>query len=197
MTGGGQEVEVKLAVATAAAACRMLQDAGYRIRRHRVFERNDLYDTPDLRLRNARELIRLRSTGGENLLTYKGPSVDGRHKVRPEVEVAVSDAAAMELILGKLGLALVFRYEKYRTEYEKPGEPGHITVDETPIGDFLELEGPADWIDRTAAALGFAEIEYITASYGTLYREHCGRTGETVRNMVFSRREREQNHLST
>lgn len=185
MTGGGQEVEVKLAVASAAAACRMLQDAGYRIRRHRVFERNDLYDTPDLRLRNAQELIRLRSAGGENLLTYKGPPLDGRHKTRPEVEVAVSDAPAMELILGKLGLALVFRYEKYRTEYEKTGEPGHVTVDETPIGDFLELEGPADWIDRTAAALGFAETQYITASYGALYREHCSRTGETVSNMVF------------
>ncbi|MBX9601452.1 MAG: class IV adenylate cyclase [Bryobacteraceae bacterium] len=185
MTGNGQEVEVKLAVPSAAEACRLLQNAGYQVRRERVFERNDLYDTPDLRLRNRRELIRLRSAGGENLLTYKGPPVAGRHKSRPEVEVAVSNAAAMESILGKLGLSLVFRYEKYRTEYDKPGEPGHVTVDETPIGDFLELEGPGDWIDRTAAALGFAQTQYITASYAALYREHCSRTGETVSNMVF------------
>jgi len=31
----------------------------------------------------------------------------------------------------------------------KDGE-GHCVVDETPIGNFAELEGPPEWIDRTA-----------------------------------------------
>ena len=31
-------------------------------------------------------------------------------------------------------------------------EPGVIELDETPAGDFLELEGPPEWIDATAAA---------------------------------------------
>jgi adenylate cyclase class 2 len=50
---------------------------------------------------------------------------------------------------------------------------GTVTLDETPIGDFLELEGPSDWIDRTARDLGFSTSDYITSSYITLYMEFC------------------------
>jgi adenylate cyclase, class 2 len=71
-----------------------------------------------------------------------------------------------EIFLG-LGLTAAFRYEKWRTEWED-GQ-GHCVIDETPIGIFAELEGPAEWIDRTAALLGVAQAEYLTLSYGRLF----------------------------
>ena len=40
------------------------------------------------------------------------------------------------------------------------------------MGVFLELEGPADWIDQTAARLGLSEAEYLTQSYASLYQEY-------------------------
>ena len=66
-----------------------------------------------------------------------------------------------------------------------PGEPGVVTVDETPIGNFLELEGPAEWIDAKAAALGFTPSDYILESYGRLYLADCERRGVEPSNMVF------------
>jgi adenylate cyclase class 2 len=76
-------------------------------------------------------------------------------------------------VLAALGYQPTFRYEKYRTTFSKDGEPGLITVDETPIGDFLELEGLGVWIDATALQLGYGEVDYVTASYASLYRQHC------------------------
>jgi adenylate cyclase class 2 len=117
-------------------------------------------------------------------LTYKGRPAVGRHKSREELELEVSAAPPMAAILDRLGFRPVFRYEKYRTEYRRPGSAGVATVDETPVGVFLELEGPPRWIDRTARALGFSERDYITASYGRLYLEWCERNGVAPGNML-------------
>ncbi len=70
-------------------------------------------------------------------------------------------------ILTALGFEPVFRYEKFRTEYSDGH--GAAMLDQTPIGDFLELEGAPEWIDEAAQRLGFATADYITASYGALY----------------------------
>jgi adenylate cyclase class 2 len=136
-------------------------------------------------------LLRVRRFGNTATLTFKGASREGRaslesrHKQREEIEVTVSDAGAAALILRRLGLRRVFRYEKFRTEYAKPGEPGIVTVDETPIGNFLELEGPAPWIDNVAARLGYRESDYIILSYGALYIQHCESTGTSPSDMLF------------
>jgi len=93
----------------------------------------------------------------------------------------------VRLILERLGYQPVFRYEKYRTEYTRTGQSGLAMIDQTPIGDFLELEGSPSWIERTARALGRSPAEFITASYGALYREHCQASGVKPGNMVFKR----------
>jgi adenylate cyclase class 2 len=62
---------------------------------------------------------------------------------------------------------------------------GLVTLDETPIGAFLELEGPSYWIDQTATQLGFSGDEYITRSYATLYQEYLRAHPEAPCNMTF------------
>ena len=54
-----------------------------------------------------------------------------------------------------------------------PANPGVVTLDETPIGWFLELEGSPDWIDKTARQLGFSEEDYVILSYAALYLTYC------------------------
>ena len=61
-----------------------------------------------------------------------------------------------------------------------------MTVDETPIGSFLEIEGPPEWIDSTASRLGFSADDYILESYGRLYLAACERQGVQPTNMVFT-----------
>lgn len=180
------EVEIKLEVASAAAALDLLRPAGFTPGHERAFEANEVFDTPARTLLEARSLLRLRSFRGEAILTFKGPPRPGPHKSRPEFETAVETPGAMLAILQGLGFQVVFRYEKYRTSFSRPGEPGHAVLDETPIGAYLELEGPPDWIDRTAAGLGFARDAYITASYGTLYRDWCQARGLAPTHMVFT-----------
>ncbi|MGH9663187.1 MAG: class IV adenylate cyclase [Bryobacteraceae bacterium] len=180
------EVEIKLPLPDAGRGRRLLRAAGYRILRRRVFESNTVYDRPPGELRSTGELLRLRSSGRAWLLTYKGPSIPGRHKTRPEFEVSVSGGAPMDHILQRLGYVPAFRYEKFRTEFRKRPGPGVVVLDETPIGVFLELEGPAEWIDRAAGELGFEEASYITASYGALYMEDCRRRGLAPSHMTFA-----------
>ena len=72
-----------------------------------------------------------------------------------------------------IGYREAFYYEKYRAEFAREGEPGHIMLDETAVGVYLELEGPSRWIDHTAKTFGFSPETWITSSYVTLYNEWC------------------------
>jgi adenylate cyclase class 2 len=185
VTGSGMETEIKLAVSDTAAVLRTVRAAGFSEASPRVFEANVLYDTQTGELRARGELLRLRAAGTRNVMTWKGKLVPGPHKSRPELEVEFADFSSMDTILQRLGYGPVFRYEKYRTEFRLANSGGVLTLDETPIGTWIELEGEADWIDSTARSLGFRHAEYITASYGTLYREHCEREGIKPAWMVF------------
>ena len=138
----------------------------------RTLEVDQMYDRLDGALKVTRRLLRLRLRGTRWTLTFKAPPTTGPHKSREELETDVSDAKAFVGILSSLGFFPTFRYEKHRTTFRAEGAAGFVTLDETPIGKFLELEGEPAWIDRTAADLGFAAAEYITLSYASLYQEH-------------------------
>ena len=186
-TGESREVEIKIAIPSAADATALLTSKGFAVVSPRVLEINDVYDTPAAWLRTQGCLLRVRQAA-EGVLTFKGPATQGgRHKSREEFETRISDPSSTAQILQNLGYFVSFRYEKYRTEFARPNDPGVVTVDETPIGDFIEVEGPAEWIDATAKQLGFAEGQYLTASYGNLYRQYCETKGITPTHMVFAK----------
>jgi adenylate cyclase class 2 len=88
-------------------------------------------------------------------------------------------------ILGRLGYFPTFEYQKYRTEFRQPSRKGLALLDETPIGNFLELEGSPAWIDRVATRLGFTPEDYVLESYVALYFADCARRGAKPGNMVF------------
>ena len=180
-----EEVEVKIAAISAASLRKKLRAAGFRVRRPRLLEQNLALDDPRGNLRGNGLLLRVRRAGAEVIVTYKGPVARGVHKRREEQEFLASDFDACMAVFAGVGLRPTFLYEKYRAEYERAGEPGHVTVDETPIGVFMELEGPARWIDTTAKVLGFGRADYITASYTTLYLVWCREHEITPGNMVF------------
>ena len=129
----------------------------------------------------------MRQAGRTQTLTFKGPPLPAKHKTREELELEISSAGTMGTIIERLGLRPVFRYEKYRAEFRRPGSAGTVTLDETPIGWYLELEGAPRWIDRTARELGFSEEDYITASYGALYQQWRPLHGVKPADMVFRR----------
>ena len=162
------ETEIKFRVAdrgrTGGAAC----GGGFSAADAAGFESNVLYDTPDRQMRARTEILRIRNYAGKWTVTHKrlpdvGPGEDA-HKHRVETETEVADGDVLAEVFLSLGLVAAFRYEKWRSEWSD-GE-GHCVVDETPIGDYAELEGSPEWIDRAAARLGVDRSAYMTLSYG-------------------------------
>lgn len=187
MAGGGAatETEVKIRIADPEAVLERLAAAGFEVSKPRVFEANTIYDEPDRALKARGCLLRVREVDSRGILTFKGPAERGKHKSREELETGFDDPAIGARILERLGFQRAFRYEKYRTEFQRVGQHGVVTLDDTPIGWFVELEGTPDWIDRTAIELGWSEADYLTDSYGSLYLQHCNEKKMQPSDMVF------------
>jgi adenylate cyclase, class 2 len=163
------EIEVKLAAADLDAVRHELSRLAATVRTPLHEEVNDLYDDPERALSGSGRTVRLRRAAGRAILTYKGAArfQDGV-KTREEREVEVSDAQEAEGILSGLGLSRRFRYEKRREEWDFEGSV--IALDETPIGNFVEVEGDPVAIRRIVVALGLDFASALPYSYAELYQ---------------------------
>ena len=186
-----KEVEIKFRIADVKALTRALKRARFRLVTRRTHEMNSLYDLPGQKLRKCGELLRLRNYGDEWVLTHKSKGAAGRHKVRVERETLVANGEQMDAILRVLGYSPTFLYEKYRAEWSDG--TGHVVVDETPIGDFGEIEGSPTWIDQTAAKLAIRKADYITRTYADLFFSWKREQRSAATEMTFraTRRKRE------
>jgi adenylate cyclase class 2 len=178
-----QEIEIKFRIENLAALTRALKKAGFKQVTRSTHEMNSVYDLPEQKLRKRGELLRLRKYGEAWVLTHKVKSSEGRHKVRAELETRVENGPQMDAILRALGFAPTFRYEKYRAEWSDG--TGHVVLDETPIGNFGEIEGAPRWIDRTARTLGITSEHYITQTYAELFLGWKRATHSTATEMTF------------
>jgi adenylate cyclase class 2 len=179
-----REIEIKFRVRDLRALAGQLRASGFHLVTRRTHEMNTLYDLPGEVLRARRELLRLRKYGSEWTLTHKSQGKKARHSSRLELETGVSDGKKMDAILRSLGYAPSFHYEKFRAEWTD--EKGQVVVDETPIGNFCEIEGRSRWIDATAEKLGVRPADYITKNYATLFLEWTHHTGSMAREMTFN-----------
>ncbi len=182
------ETEIKFRVDDLGGFAARLAAAGLQLETPRQFESNVLYDTPDRKMRARTEILRIRSYAGRWTVTHKRVPDSGvgedRHKHRIEIETAVADGQVLAEVFLALGLVASFRYEKWRTEWTD-GE-GHCVVDETPIGNFAELEGTAEWIDTVAARLGVHPTQYMTLSYGRLFDQWREEQGSDAQDLTFA-----------
>jgi adenylate cyclase class 2 len=178
-----KEVEIKFRIAELRDLTRRLRAAKFRLITPRTHEMNALYDLPRQPLRKRGDLLRLRQYGKEWVLTHKSKGSAGRHKTRVELETKVLDGEKMDAILRALGFQPTFRYEKFRAEWSDGH--GHVVVDETPIGNFGEIEGRPRWIDQTAKKLGIRPEDYLTDTYAGLFFAWKRRTRSRAKEMTF------------
>lgn len=143
------EVELKFPVAESDEVARRMLEAGGRI--ESVLMQADRYfnhPADDLAARDA--ALRLRSSGDEFLLTFKGPNLDTKAKVRREVELSLGRGAAGEEAADRMieiwrgcGFEPVAEVHKRRSHFRLPaeGSPVDAFLDEVRgLGAFLELE---------------------------------------------------------
>jgi adenylate cyclase class 2 len=180
-----EETEIKFRIESVEALVARLRELGIEAATPRTHEFNILFDFPGEVLHRRGELLRLRHYGSSWVLTHKAPAKSGgRHKVRMETETRIEDGQKMEAILRALGFLPCFRYEKFRAEWKHPR--GVVVIDETPIGNFAEIEGPAEWIDSIARKLGVEAGDYIADTYAALFFAWKQKTGSAAQDMTFA-----------
>ena len=189
MTTRKLEIEVKLPVENLKEVRSRLRGLGFRCVKRRAFETNLIWDSPRQVLRKKGVLLRLRQTGGGRpVVTLKGPrKAHSGFRIRPESEFVLRDWDTAEILLRGMSYRPHFRYEKFRAVYSRPRDKdaGLVCVDETPIGNYLELEGGKRWIRRVTRELEYTMSQTTTASYSDLYSRHRRRYKGCGRNMVF------------
>jgi adenylate cyclase class 2 len=182
------ETEVKLACGDLGR----LRDAGFTmtISTPRHFEDNWLLDSSDQVLFRQRAALRVRSVNGKGSVTFKGVLPESEAsplKVREEIESDTSDPAQMIAVFEKLGFQRAFRYQKYRTNFclRLDGNELKVSLDETPMGNFIEIEGDEKTILRVLEAAGFSSKDIIRESYPDLQLERCRARGVALEDLVF------------
>ena len=155
----------------------------------RHFEDNWLLDSTDQMLLNRGAALRIRFVEGHGWVTYKGEVRDSASpvKVREEVEVETAKPERMLEMFERLGFRRSFRYQKYRTDYQTTVD-GHdlkVVLDETPMGNFIEIEGDESTVARVFDAAGFSAGEIVRESYPELQASRCRERGVPLEDLVF------------
>lgn len=163
-----RELEVKFYVRSLEGVTRKLVDMGAQLHQKRVQELNLRFDTPERSLSQAGQALRLRYDTLPRL-TFKGPSQsDQEVRSRVEIEFIASDFGLAKAFLEALGYEVFVIYEKYRTTFEYQGV--HITLDELPYGNFVEIEGAdPQLIFKVNQQIGLDWNTRIPESYTVLF----------------------------
>lgn len=156
----------------------------------RHFEDNWLLDSKDQELFKQGAALRVRSVDNKGVLTYKGIVRDSETsvlKVREEIESNVDAPERVVELFERLGFHRSFRYQKYRTVYhlDRAGHSIIVTLDETPMGNFIEIEGDEEGVLQTMQAAGFSTDEIIRESYPELQAHRCQQRGIPLEDLIF------------
>ncbi len=184
MNTNNQEIEVKFLISNLPALLEKIGYLGAIELRPRVLEVNLRFDTPDRKLSERAQVLRLRQDD-QAILTFKSPGqiVDGVIS-RTELEVVVSDFQSTRAIVEALGFQVFMTYEKYRQNFRLNDLVA--SVDEMPYGNFIELEGSSpEHVRATAALLGLDWDQRINLSYTALLGLYNQNTGHTFRDLSF------------
>ena len=177
MSDHNLESELKIPVTNLEQVRVYLQRARAIVVRTMEREVNLLLDTEDKRLHTAGCVLRLRRHGDRKTLAFKGPvNYRGAIKERPEHETEVDDLDRMGEIFRELGFSCFMRYEEDREEWVM--EDVSVALDRTPMGSFVEVEGPPDKLPEIVDLLGLKIAAAVKGSYASLWQDHRQRHPE-------------------
>ncbi len=100
-------------------------------------EEDVYFSSPIKDFKETDEALRIRKSGEDTILTYKGPKIDKISKSREEVETFVS--GEIELILQRLGFKEFIKIKKKRRLYQY--KEFTISIDDVEdLGEYIEVE---------------------------------------------------------
>lgn len=164
------EIEVKVKANLRAVEKRLTEEGANLVSEERHID--TYYNAPHRNFSETDEALRLRSTGRENMLTYKGPRFGTASKSRREITLSVALEPTEEL-LSSLGFSQFGQVAKSRRNYELGGLS--VSLDDVEnLGTFIEIEALAEGKDfqfhekrvmELLERLGFSQGEIIRDSY--------------------------------
>ena len=158
---------------------------------HRIFEKNQVFDTRERQLRKKDMLLRLRQ-GASTVLCLKSKPRDCQEagiKTWEETQTKVQDAASLHTIFCALGYEVAFCYEKVREKWKT--ETCTVCLDQVPFGKYVEIEGTPQDVWNVARTLGLDTYPWTTKSYHTLHQEWREKRGlRPEESFVFDHEER-------
>jgi adenylate cyclase class 2 len=179
------EHEIKVPVRSLAVVRDRLRASVATLRHGETFEENWVLDDGERSIAARGCLLRVRRWGAQSYLTYKGPArFSAGVKTREEIETTVGDPEVVLRALAALGFAPHRRYQKRRELWELSGVA--VTLDATPMGGFVELEGPPETIPAVAAALGLDPAHAVAGTYLHLWEEYRAAHPDAPADMVFA-----------
>jgi len=162
------EIEVKIKIEDVEDIKKRILKIKAELFKHRHLEVDEYFDNRN-KLKNTDQLLRLRDNC---ILTYKGPQKRKQEmKIREEIELLIDDGNKFKQILEKLGYIYVKRKEKYRESYILGRT--QITIDETPMGNYIEVEGSKETVPKIVKRLGFAEKDMINKTYTDIWEAYA------------------------
>ncbi len=178
------EEEIKLRVSSLVPVRARLKARGAVLLHPRAFEENWIVDDAAGSIFGGGRLLRLRRWGEESLVTFKGRATyEGGVKRRAETQCRISDPQALLDIFAQLGLTVTRRYQKWREAWQL-GDV-EVVLDETPMGPFVELEGPAAALHPLAESLHLDPAHALAGSYSELWVAWRARHPDAPADMVF------------
>lgn len=163
------EIEVKFLNIDHDEVRQKLKDAGGKLVTPMRDMRRALFETPEMRERNA--FYRLRDEGGKITLTYKefdkwiGGTIDGAR----EIEIEVSHFDDTIALLAQNNLVPITYQESRREAWELNG--CEVVLDEWPwIPKYIEIEGDNEQLVRdTAEMLGYDWVDAVFGNVDVIY----------------------------
>lgn len=164
------EIEIKFKIDDLSILEDKIKTAGGKVLHKNTFQRAVRVDTPDESLQQRGVFLRVRD-GEKKTMTVKSKisGSDEKFKERQELEIEISDVELAEKMLFKLGYTKKWIMEKYRTEYELEG--AILALDRLPFGNYLEIEGDKDLIEKVIKILELEDSERNIHSYWHLFEE--------------------------
>ena len=166
------ELEYKFLVKDKMSLIRLLNNKSNQTG-ERQYQSNVMFDNPQKLMQTTNGRVRVRKLGsdGKKILTYKKhlPPENGA-KREIEYEVNLDDPKdQIEKILGAIEFTPSTSYERYQTKWILGTV--HVTLDEYPFGDFVEIEGKKMDIEKVSQELGFNLSNGLTRPIDTLFQE--------------------------
>ncbi len=154
-------------------------------------ETNLMFGRKDVTDKKERLKLRLRSFGGDVVITRKEkPEGEPEEfKVREELKVAVDNFDNAKKLLEKMGFVPKWTYEKKKRVWMLDGADIEI-VSVPVIGNFIEIETPLENMKKVIKKLGLDIKDSTKDSYRDIYRDFRKVDGLPRDDLTFSKDER-------